>query len=598
MTREFNNSRKKKAGYFLPSFLATCAVLAGTTQAGWGWNRPPIKSYEIENKVYQLTDQSDRLKKSGSHQEALNLLRQAASFDPTSYSPYVHVGMADCYRELHQYSPSIDECQKALKFDPGYCEAYYSLALANYNNGEYDEAAANIQKLLRITSDRSWVQEGNKFLRQIETYGNARAATKALETDNLEAARKYLNAAVKFDPSDVSGFVHANLAYLARVNGKPELAIEEGKKALKYKPDDKAAMYGLAICHQDIGKYDEAIGWLRRYLGIESDPQKRKRAGELIANLQDDKKLLNEADDKLPDYLDHMIPAGPMIRWPQKALPIKVHINDGRGLKGFRSQFVSYIPRAMNTWCNASGSKLCWKQVDRAEDADIDIVWISTPVLLSEGGRQRTKQGVARVQTDGKEDITTVRIEIDTMHSFDPARALEDSACASVCMHELGHALGLDHCSNYCDLMFFGSSSRQTGLPTRRDRATLARLYADYPVSKQAPSEQLPAPMKFLPPPAFMPPLPQSDEDLTPPVFLPPPLVPESEKLTPPFFKPAPLPATPESSTGSESKKPPPPLFTPPPLGAPAASGKKPVKKPEKKTEPVKTPFFTPPPLK
>lgn len=520
--------------------------------------------YEVERAVYELCLQSSSMMNSSNYSGAIDVLRRASLQDPNSNSALVHADLAVCYRELHKYPESIKEGETALKFDPRYGTAYYTIALCYFDSEHYDTASIYLRKLLQVTNDNAWRKQCNDLLADIDTYGRLKQASKQIDSGHLDEARKLLLEAAKYDPSRVSANVHSNLAYVYRQTGKPEQAIEEGKKSLQFKPDNKEVEYALGIAYQDIGQFSDAISWLQRYQQHESDPTRRKLAQELISDLRSDQDKLNDKVNSLPDYLDHMVGGDSLRRWPQKSLPIKVHVMDGKGVSGFRTQFPSYIARAMDTWCNASGNKLSYKIVPGSDDADIDVYWISKPVILTEGSRNRIKQGVARPETDDGE-IKHVRVEIDTMNGFEPTKPLDESECASVCMHEIGHALGLDHSTNYADIMYFGASSKQTGLPDKRDRATIARLYAAYPVSKLAPIEKAPAPMKFLPPPGFIPPKPPGNEDLTPPLFLPPPIAGENENLVPPFFKPQPLPGHEAGAANGESKAPAPPLFVPPP---------------------------------
>jgi tetratricopeptide (TPR) repeat protein len=275
--------------------LATASVLdASSAPSGFAWDFRSMESFETGSKVFQLCNDADALSNSGSYAQALTLFRQAAAYDRTAYWQHVHVGMADCYRHLKQYPQAIQECETVMKADPNYCEAYYTIALTYYDYEHYDTAAQYIRKLLQVSHDQSWAQTANKFLAQIETYGNVKAASKEIAAGHLDKAREYLSEAARYDPSEVSGCVHANLAYVARESGKPEQAIEEDKKALRYTPDDKIAVYGMAISYQDIGKFDDAVGCLQRYLTMERDPEKVKLARELIRNLMDDKDKVND----------------------------------------------------------------------------------------------------------------------------------------------------------------------------------------------------------------------------------------------------------------------------------------------------------------
>ncbi|HMX44503.1 MAG TPA: matrixin family metalloprotease, partial [Candidatus Obscuribacter sp.] len=163
-------------------------------------------------------------------------------------------------------------------------------------------------------------------------------------------------------------------------------------------------------------------------------------------------------------------------------------------------------------------------------------------------------------------------VRIRTINAFADS-PIEDGECASVTMHELGHALGLGHSTNVCDIMYFGSSSKQTGMPTGRDSRTIAKLYKEQPLLVATAKIPIkPLAIEYLPPPAFLPPKPKDTSNLPPPIFMPPPLTKEAQKLKPPIFMPPPLRAAAQSpkSNGQEENqrregKTPMPFFLPPP---------------------------------
>ncbi len=542
------------------SFIVFCA--STNLSAVFAWDRAPIKSYEIESKVFDACNRSDQLIASRNFEQAISLLKGASANDPTSYSPYLHKNLAKCYRENKQFKQAISEAETAIRFDPNMGSALYELALSYYESDQYQQATHYLRKLSQDTRDADYAQRAKTLLVEIETYGNCKLACKEINAGHLEAAKKLLLAAVSHDPSPVSATAHFNLAYVYRQTGNPEQAVIENKKAIQFKPDDKDAYYSLAICCQDIGHFSDAVGYLQRYQQLESDPQKLALAQDFIKDLNQDKSKLDESSNALPDYLEHMVGGAPLRRWSNKSMPIKVYISNGKGTRGYKSSFTTYVTHALNTWCLASANKLSYKIVSSNADSDIDVAWIDQPVLLNEHGRRRRKQGVAEVES-AENVITHVNVNIDCMHAFDTKTELSEGEAATVCMHELGHSLGLDHSANYSDVMYFGASAKQKGLPTNRDRNTIALLYKAYPTSTQImPVIKPPLPEKFVPPPAFVPPEVPNEDALTPPVFVPPPAVQEDEKLTPPpFFKPPPI----DESAG----EPTPPVFTPPALTIP-----------------------------
>jgi hypothetical protein len=201
---------------------------------------------------------------------------------------------------------------------------------------------------------------------------------------------------------------------------------------------------------------------------------------------------------------------------------------------------------------------------------------------MQENNRTRQKAGLTTPHINDKtHEIDSQDVRIRTVNGFDPKRLISDGEAASVCMHEIGHAMGLGHSTCYSDIMYFGASSKMSGYPTKRDKATIARLYEDYPQVKFTPSStstSSSAPIQYLPPPAFVPPLPPDTKKLVPPLFMPPPIKPAAERLQPPLFVPPPV------SEALKSKKIDVPLFVPPPL---------PEKKTHAKTDPR---LFVPPP--
>jgi len=568
-----------------------CALIAlGTACAiASARDRQPIKSYEIEHAVYQICSQGDELIRSKSYAQARDLLLKAASYDPTSYSSYVHEDLARCYRQLKSYQQAISETGMALMFEPDSEDAIYTRALTYYDMDDFDHATSCLQKYVVVSNDSNSRASAQKLIREIGAYSKLKQAARCIGSGRDQQARRYLEMAAQFDPSPVSAQVHGNFAYVLRRNGDTERAVEEAKKSLQFDPNDKSTVYTLGMAYGDLARFDEAIEWIQRYVAMENDAKAKENALNSIKGLEDDREQFNDPANKLPDYVGQLRSQDYCFTWPRKRLPLKVYISSGSGIFGYRPSFDALITRALDTWCDASGKKLDYVLVNDESKACLKVKWTPDALPATTNHPNVLPVGLTEPDLESVEQLREALISIRTVDPYETKRTLEAGECASVAMHEVGHALGVGHSTCMSDIMYFRSSYRQNGLPSMRDKATITRLYDSYPQLNFVPRSKAVTPPTFLPPPAFMPPRPPDVEKLTPPLFLPPPLQSEEKKLQPPLFTPPPVKSPKPDETDRQTTKPPQiPLFVPPPR---SEQGKK-------EGKPANPPLFTPPPAK
>ncbi len=303
-------------------------------------------------------------------------------------------------------------------------------------------------------------------------------AVKMLKENHPFQARQLLERAAELEPN--SPTVRCNLGLAYQNSGNINRAISEFQRALELAPDMPQATLNLAGCYQSLGRSREAISWFEKYLQLSPQSAEAGQVRDIIAQLRAAAEQPG-SDPGAPDYLQ-AVTAGGTYRWPQHKLPLKVYIAPGRGAQGFRASFRQALVEAFEAWAAASGDRLSCVLVTDPLSADVACDWTNDAQEVSKAGTQG-ERGIAWVVADEADEIKRATIKILTIPTF-AGGVLSDDDMKKACLHEVGHVLGLQgHSTNNHDVMFF-TIDAATVWPvlSRRDRATIARLYAAYPV--------------------------------------------------------------------------------------------------------------------
>ncbi|MBX9723089.1 MAG: matrixin family metalloprotease, partial [Candidatus Obscuribacterales bacterium] len=191
------------------------------------------------------------------------------------------------------------------------------------------------------------------------------------------------------------------------------------------------------------------------------------------------------------DYLPSVSDEGRIRRWPITKLPLRIYISNGtdeagKPVRGFREEFNYVLLGAINDWMKASHYKLSYRLVTDPKDADLACTWTDDPAFLQEQGN-KVEQGVARVFTeaqpapDGTKCIVSAHVRI-LVNNRENGASLSSDDMKKTCLHEIGHALGMaGHSPSNRDVMFYSESSAVWPSLTKRDKATILRIYGEYP---------------------------------------------------------------------------------------------------------------------
>jgi tetratricopeptide (TPR) repeat protein len=310
-------------------------------------------------------------------------------------------------------------------------------------------------------------------------------ALKLLRANRAFEARQLLERAAKLEPG--SAGIRCNLGLSYQNSGNLDRALAEFQNALKIQPNMPAATLNMAGCYQSMGQSQTAIEWFQRYLRLRPTPPDANQVQDIIAAITAISKKPG-ADPTLPDYL-LSITADGTYRWPAHKLPIKVFISSGNGIDGFQNSFSRALIEAFDSWSTASGNRLAYTLVGDRAQADVACDWTSNPIEVSKAATQ-SERGITEVVANPDNEIQRATIKILTKPMLDEG-ILSDDDMKKACLHEVGHVLGLQgHSMNNHDVMFFTiDTSTVWPVLTKRDKATIAKLYELYPVWQFQPTQ-------------------------------------------------------------------------------------------------------------
>lgn len=311
------------------------------------------------------------------------------------------------------------------------------------------------------------------------------------------AARPLMERAASMWPT--SPYVYFNLGLCYSEIGNFQKAIGAYQRALQLDPKLTEAIPNIGTCYQLLNQPEQAVVWFEEYLRRNPHAPDVGQVRGMISAMRRQKSIQVDSNPQNSDYLASIAPEGLLQRWKQTRLPLKIFISNGTDegghtVKGFREYYNEVLVDAFDAWVKASQNRLAYQIVDNVNDANIVCTWTDRTDFLKEKGTS-VEQGVARVTAqrlnDREEEILHVRV-IVLILDVNRGTNLSDDDLKKACLHEVGHALGFNgHSSNNRDVMFFSESPTVWAALTKRDKATMARLYSDYPPQMM---QQLPPP--------------------------------------------------------------------------------------------------------
>lgn len=304
----------------------------------------------------------------------------------------------------------------------------------------------------------------------------ANQAYEVIREEKYKLAVELLNKALTMCNTLPSA--HTNIGLALIQIGDQEQAIDHLKDAIALDASKPAPWVNLASAFQMSGKLKESVATYNEFVRRFPQDQLAAKAKDLADHLAEeanDQSMIDKVAG-LKDAIDYFAYATKQkpIRWNSAKGPLKVYISNGSGIKGYKSDYSTMLKSAFSTWSDASGQTVKFVFVTSQDGADIDCNWSNNPeeaASLSEGG-------VAKVSWRGG-GIEHATITIMTCDPS-PDAPLTANQVFAVCLHEIGHSLGLmGHSPKPTDIMFCSMpSGGAKPVLSQRDVGTLKKLYS------------------------------------------------------------------------------------------------------------------------
>lgn len=295
------------------------------------------------------------------------------------------------------------------------------------------------------------------------------ASLSKLKQNKPAEARELLMEASKLAPD--SAGIHCNLGLSQMQLANLDEAISEFQLSLKLVPTMTEAMIDLAECYRLQDKLDLSIEWYQKYLELRPNDLSVRQTLETVVK----QSKLPQSDKFGSNYLREAI-AVEKNRWPRDKTTISVYFDRNTKVPGFRDEFIGVLRDSLTDWSRALDGTIQFSESLLERNADLVCRWIYQPkighddLLLNERGNASL--------TVYQGQINHATIKLLTAPSLIGSE-VSDEVMRKTCLHEVGHALGINgHSSNNADIMFYliESPTVQSHL-TSRDRETIRKLY-------------------------------------------------------------------------------------------------------------------------
>jgi tetratricopeptide (TPR) repeat protein len=275
--------------------------------------------------------------------------------------------------------------------------------------------------------------------------------------------------------------VQNNLGMALAKVGRTDEAIVHVEKAVALNPNLPAAEMTLGSLYQSVGRTEDAIRVFKAFQTHHPNSDLLPKVKGLVTMLESESKLRAQQEGNgaagagKDDYFNSISMSGAITKWTAKNMPLKVYLAPAQSVAGYKPSYLEAVKASFQEWADSSDGKISFQYVPDKDKSNIsfafsnDIKAVSNP---AEGGEAKIYPG--------PQGITTAQIVVLTLDPS-PGQAMNDGLMRWICLHEIGHSLGLmGHSPQHNDVMYSSMplSTGNRGL-SDRDKNTVKRLYSD-----------------------------------------------------------------------------------------------------------------------
>lgn len=445
----------------------------------------------MTDEVRSMCTQSEQLINAQRFNDAIKLLQRAGSMDPSCAEVHGYMGLA--FQNSGRPNDAIAEYQRALQLGAQQM-SFINVNIGNcyLNLDQPQRAVPYFEQYLRESPNapdaaqvRQSIQNAGGRKTQLDLRAVVEQGQSMLNNHRFAEATTAFQQAVSMQPNFAPA--HFYLGYALAQSHDNQRAISEFQTALQLDPSMKQAIINIASNYQSVGDANSAITWYERYLqenpGAPNTGEIRNRINGLREQARS-QPTSGATADMGNDYFMSVTPGGKCFRWSQQKMPIRVFIAQGTPAIGFRESFGQDLSDALNEWSQATESRVTFMLVSDLTQADIYCDWTADPNHIVQSGTA-VEGGLTRLtaqQRDNGPDVQISRARMTILTTGGGGSPRTDNEMKKVCLHEVGHAMGLNgHSGSNQDIMFYSEINSDWPVLSARDKSTIERLYANYP---------------------------------------------------------------------------------------------------------------------